>query len=235
MLRVFFSDVFDAKVIDDEAEGDGARCVLEEAWDALGLDVAMSGKVGNKLVVGNAAGLGKAIHAFSDFNVDKALVVGKFEEVVLVNDGLGNDFERDAHVFIAFHIVVEEEVFDVHSHEPSIGGGDSAVDDELGSDEAGCFCAHLKGVVNFVSTNCVADSACFGFEGAISTDDAHVGGFAALGDGRFVDEVHCVGAFDGFVALAESAKFVAVGFFPLRAIAGLDEFRVFCREIGVWG
>ena len=45
--------------------------------------------------------------------------------------------------------------------------------------------------------------------------------------------MHRVGAFDGFVSLAEASKFVAVGLFPMVAIAGTDEFWIFSRESGV--
>ena len=90
---MFFAHVLYAKIIDDEAEGDGARVMLEETWYVFGLDVTVSGKVGNEFIIGNAAGLWKAVHAFLYFDTYKSLVVCKFQEVVLINDCLGNDFE----------------------------------------------------------------------------------------------------------------------------------------------
>ena len=40
MLGMFFSNVFDAEVINDETEGDRSSFMREETWNALGLDVA---------------------------------------------------------------------------------------------------------------------------------------------------------------------------------------------------
>ena len=40
----------------------------------LALVVAMGGKVGDEFVIGDAAGLREAVHAFVDFNIDIPIV-----------------------------------------------------------------------------------------------------------------------------------------------------------------
>ena len=47
----------------------------EEAGDALGLVITMVRKVGDEFIVGQASCLWEAIHAFSDFDVDIAIVI----------------------------------------------------------------------------------------------------------------------------------------------------------------
>jgi hypothetical protein len=63
MLSAF---IFHAKVVDNEAEHDGARDVSEEAGSVLCGGVAKGGKVLDEVVVGNDASLQKAVHAFAD-------------------------------------------------------------------------------------------------------------------------------------------------------------------------
>jgi hypothetical protein len=68
----------------------------------LGLDVAVFSKVGDELIVGDAAGLGWAIHAAAYFAVDVA-VVNEVCEVVELKDVLRDVLDPDAHVLVAIH------------------------------------------------------------------------------------------------------------------------------------
>ena len=70
---MLFSNVFHSEVIHNEAEGNGASFVGEEAGDSFGLVVAVLGKVGDENIIGNASRLREAVHAFVDFNVDIAI------------------------------------------------------------------------------------------------------------------------------------------------------------------
>ena len=87
---MLFSNVFHSEVIHNEAEGNGASFVGEEAGDSFGLVVAVLGEIGDEDIVGNAAGLGEAVHAFADLNIDIAVADEGFKVVVL-HDAVWND------------------------------------------------------------------------------------------------------------------------------------------------
>ena len=92
----------------------------------------------------------------------------------------------------------------------------------IGCGEGGSLGADIKGIVNFVASTSVSDAVGLSLEGAVCSDDALVSDLAVFGNIRAADEVHGVSAFDGLVALAESAKFIAVCFLPMLTITGAD-------------
>lgn len=67
-----------------------------------GLVVAVLGEAFGEEFVGKHAGLGQAVHAFIDADVDVA-VVGKGEEIVFGKDLVGKKVDWDAHVFRSVH------------------------------------------------------------------------------------------------------------------------------------
>ena len=73
MFGVFAAHVFDAEVINNQRESDGASAVAEETGCAGCGKVAVGGEMFGEAVVGENAGLGKAIHAFLDFDEDEAI------------------------------------------------------------------------------------------------------------------------------------------------------------------
>ena len=66
MISIFFSDVFDAKVVNDKGEKDGLGVVLLHRWVSWHRGEAELGEVSFESVVGDAAGLLEAGHAFLD-------------------------------------------------------------------------------------------------------------------------------------------------------------------------
>jgi hypothetical protein len=133
VLDVFFAGVLDAKIINDKAEEDGVRFVLEEAGGVFKLVVAVLGKLGDKFIIGNAADLGQAIHALADLNVDTRVVVGEAGEVVCVKDIFGDEQDwEDLHIFVATHQGGEMKDFYVQLHETCIGHGENAIEDNFG-------------------------------------------------------------------------------------------------------
>ena len=52
MVGVFTANVFDAEIIDDKAEGDGAGTVGEEARGVMALEVSVMCQVVDKSVIG---------------------------------------------------------------------------------------------------------------------------------------------------------------------------------------
>jgi hypothetical protein len=74
MPCVLVTDVFYAKVIDDEGKGDGSGFVAPEPRGEVGRLVAVLGQVLFEALIGDDASLGQTIHAFSNFDVDPSVV-----------------------------------------------------------------------------------------------------------------------------------------------------------------
>lgn len=89
MFGVGSVGVAHAEVVDDEAEDGVAGGMAPEAMSEGARCIAVGGEVGDKLVVGEAACLGKAVHSATDFDVDEAIVEEGFQ-VVLGNDCRGS-------------------------------------------------------------------------------------------------------------------------------------------------
>ena len=128
---MFFADIADAKVVDDEGEADWSGEMGEDAGCVLHLDVSVKSKVGDESIIGKAAGLGKAVHCIANFGIDMA-IVDEGPEVVLVHDGFGDHMDWNPDVFVAGHGMVEVEVFEINGHETSKGGGEDLVENDLG-------------------------------------------------------------------------------------------------------
>ncbi len=89
VFGVFAANIFDAKVVDNKAEGDRAGGMMEEARSVFGRTVAKGGKMFDKAVVCKDSSLREAVHAFANLDHDIAVVDEGFE-VVLVHDAVGN-------------------------------------------------------------------------------------------------------------------------------------------------
>ncbi len=75
MDHVGFVCDLDAKVANNKTEDDVAPYVPPEAWGVLALVVPFLGKALFKELVGKEAGLGEAMHPFSNFDVYPSLFV----------------------------------------------------------------------------------------------------------------------------------------------------------------
>lgn len=166
----------------------------------------MGGKVGNKGIIGDLAGLGKTIHALADFDIYVA-VVDERAEVVLVEDGFGDEGNGNHHVLIPVHGGIEVKIFDVHGHELGIGRGEDTVEEKFGGGEASSLGANIARIVDEVSTHSPADTTWLFLLGTISDDVAEVGGTSTFRDLVVADEVDGVGTFGLFVALGQAASF----------------------------
>ena len=109
VLGMRSSDGFDAEVVDDEGEENGASVVPPESRGVAGGGVAVLGEVDGEAFIGQLAGLGKAIHPLPDFNQD-VTVVHKWCKVVLGHYAGRDGPNRDSHVFVPLHGSVEVEV-----------------------------------------------------------------------------------------------------------------------------
>ena len=174
--------------------------------------VPMLGKASFEQVVGQNAGLGKAIHPFANFNVHTlGLGVHQVLQVVLVNDFLWNDVQGNAHKQLkSFHWGAQVKVFDVNAHESGIGSGDHTVEKDFG-------CGEVRG--SGADTEWVIDAS-HGKPSALYlfllwsqlTHKACICDFVASRDIRFANEEDCVGSFDVIAnTLCQPTKFVGAG------------------------
>ncbi len=85
VVEVFDSNIFYTKVVYNEAELDGMLFVAPEARSGFSFIVAFSKKAESEEIVGQNAGLGKAIAALANFEVNPTLTVST-HKLVLFNE-----------------------------------------------------------------------------------------------------------------------------------------------------
>jgi hypothetical protein len=153
MIEVFDSNIFDPKVIYNEAELDGAPFVAPETWGGISFIVAFGKKARSEEIVGHDAGLGKAIAALANFEVDPTVPVTT-RKLVLLNEFCWDVRDLDADIFRVGHWRVEVEVLKVNGAEahsfareytiehqleefkgPSVGANIPRVTDVIASDD----------------------------------------------------------------------------------------------------
>ena len=83
MVKVFKLNIFHPEIINDEAELNGMPFVAPETWGGFCFVISFSKKVGSKEIVGKNAGLGKAIAALANFEVNSAITILTFKFVFL--------------------------------------------------------------------------------------------------------------------------------------------------------
>jgi hypothetical protein len=124
VVGIVLADVLDAKVVNNEAEGDVAALVTPEAGGLGRGGVAVFGKVDGEANIGNEGALFEAVHALANFHVHPPAGGGKGLQRVLLHDFVGNDAEGKLHVFLPFYWRVEVEILNVGDHEAGVRGGD---------------------------------------------------------------------------------------------------------------
>ena len=72
---MFFTDVFDEEVVDDESKRDGVSCMTPKAGSMGCLVITLFGKNFFEICVCHDTGLREAIHDPSDFDVDEIFFV----------------------------------------------------------------------------------------------------------------------------------------------------------------
>ncbi len=72
---MFDSNIFYAKVINDEVELEGMPFVAPEAWHGGCFIESFSKEAGTKKIIGQDTSLGKSITALPNFKIDPAVVV----------------------------------------------------------------------------------------------------------------------------------------------------------------
>ena len=98
---MFFSDVFNAKVVDYQGEADGAGDVFPQARSVGYFIVSMWGESFLEEGIGYGASAGESVDGVSDLQVHEA-VLDMLSEVVLFDDMLGEDGDWHFHVLKSF-------------------------------------------------------------------------------------------------------------------------------------
>ena len=97
MFCVFFSDVFYAKVVDNECERYWSCCVFPQAGHQFALEISVFVEALFKQFVRKESCLGQSMHSLCDLDTNHALFVGYFLQFVFIDDFLGHvvDFHSD--------------------------------------------------------------------------------------------------------------------------------------------
>ena len=149
--------------------------------------------------------------------------------MVLFDDLLWKDADREAHVLVARHRGVEIEVFDIRAHETGVGSGNDAVEEDFGSSHVGGRCADIAGVVDEVAADGEADSVRFGLLRANGGNNSSVGDLAVRRYLFTLDEVNCVrnGGHTSADTLDQATNFVGKAMDPFVFGGALRELAVF--------
>ena len=130
VVEVFNSNIFYPKVINNETELDGMPFVVPETRGGFRLKVTFSKKVGLEEIVGQNAGLGKAIAVLANFKVDPAIAV-RACRLVLLNEIRWDVCDFDADILGVGHWGIEVEVLEVDGAEACAFAREHTVEQQL--------------------------------------------------------------------------------------------------------
>jgi hypothetical protein len=124
---MFNVNVFDTKVIHDEAKLEWMPCVGPKSWHGSRFVEALSNKARSEKVIGKDANLGKSVTALANFKVDPAILVSA-REIVFIDELVQDVRELDANIFGIRHRSVQIEVLEINGAEPSSFPGEDTVE-----------------------------------------------------------------------------------------------------------
>jgi len=128
--RMLFANVFDTKVINNENELDRTPFVLPQSRRCGAFIIASLFKSPAEEVVGQFSTLWQAIASSYNFIVYPS-IVDKRQQIVFVNDLLGNVRELDADILWTFHRGLEIKVLGIKTNKFGIGARQDTIDHEL--------------------------------------------------------------------------------------------------------
>ncbi len=114
---MFNANVFDTKVIHDEAELEWTPFVAPKSQRGSSFVEALSNEAQSEKVIGKDASLGKSITALANFKVDPAILVLAWE-IVFIDELVRDVRELDANIFGIRHRSVQIEVLEIDGAEP---------------------------------------------------------------------------------------------------------------------
>ncbi len=130
MVEVFDSNIFDPKVIYNEAELDGAPFVAPETRGGISFIVTFRKKARLEEILGHDASLGKAIAALANIEVDPTVAVTT-RKLVLLNEFRWDVGDLDADIFRVGHWRVEVEVLEVNGAEARSFAREHTIEQQL--------------------------------------------------------------------------------------------------------
>ncbi len=130
VVEVFNSNIFYTKVIYNEAELSGMPFVAPEARGGFSFIIAFSKKAGSEEIVGENAGLGKAIAASANFEVDPTVAVST-SKLVLFNEFPWDVYDFDADILRVGHWGIKVEVLEVDGAEARTFAREYTVEQQL--------------------------------------------------------------------------------------------------------
>jgi hypothetical protein len=130
MVKVFEPNILHPKVINYETELDGMPFVAPEARGEFGFVISLSKKAGSDKIVGKVAGLGKAITALANFEVNPTVTLATFKFVFL-NEFCRNVCNYNANIFRVRHWGIKVEVLEVDGAEMCTWAREHAVEKQL--------------------------------------------------------------------------------------------------------
>jgi hypothetical protein len=227
---VFDSNIFYTKVIYYEAELDGTSFVAPEARSGFSFIVAFSKKAGAEEIVGQNAGLGKAITASANFEVDPTAAVSTCK-LVFRNEFRWDVCDFDADILRVGHWGIEVEVLEVNGAEVCAFAREHTVQEQLEEFEGCGVGADILWETDAIATNGDMGTIRIVF---IRSHFTHYHGVAdfLLFVGRdvvIVDDKEGVSARNLFGigggsqtnSLAQSSEIVGVGSVPSCLVAGI--------------
>ncbi len=127
---MFDSHIFHTKVIYNEAELDGTPFVAPEARGGFSFIIAFGKKAGSEEVVGQNAGLGRAIAASANFEVDPTVAVST-RKLVLFNEFCWDVCDFDMDILRIGHWGIKVEVLEVDGAELRAFAREDTVEQQL--------------------------------------------------------------------------------------------------------
>jgi hypothetical protein len=113
-----------------------------EAWGGVDLVISLSKKAGSEEIVGENAGLGKAITALANLKVDLPVKIVTLK-IVFLNEFRRNVSNFNADVFGFWHWSIEVEVLKVDGAEPCTWARKHAVEKKLDKFEGRSVGSHI--------------------------------------------------------------------------------------------
>ena len=157
MVGVFFANIFDAKIVNDQRENDVFGSFFPKRGRTSDRGLSKLRKVELEAAVGNLFGLLQTGHALADIHVDPP-IWGKGEELVPGDDLFWDYGQGHFHIIIPVNGGIVIEIINVQGEE-SIGGRQHRdIDEALVFRQTGAVGCGDAGEVKFVSHNRDTDS-----------------------------------------------------------------------------
>ncbi len=126
-VEMFNVNVFNTKVIHDEAKLEWTPLMAPKSWRGSSLVEALSNKVQSEKVIGKDASLGKSVTALANSKVDPAVLV-LAQEIVFLDELVRDVRELDANIFWIRHRSIKMEVLEIDGAKPSFFPGEDTVE-----------------------------------------------------------------------------------------------------------